>query len=102
MLEHIDEILRSARLSGYLFIRTVLWAALLGEPLPIDDAEVDDWLPRFIVLHGSCIYLYMIATGLRYECSSTSKMQVDSWLAALKIDCKLTSDSEDLNDPVKA
>ncbi|KAG8375110.1 hypothetical protein BUALT_Bualt10G0066200 [Buddleja alternifolia] len=139
-LEHIDEILRSARLSGYLFIRT-RWAALPGEPLPIDDAEVDDWLPRFIVLHGSCIYLYMIATdlspqdstllsdvvevgplpcltredeeirycfyiltrqGLRYECSSTSKMQVDSWLAALKIDCKLTSDSEDLNDPVKA
>ncbi|KAG8368981.1 hypothetical protein BUALT_Bualt15G0102700 [Buddleja alternifolia] len=149
MLEHIDEILRSARLSGYLFIRTVLfffpsWAALLGEPLPIDDAEVDDWLPRFIVLHGSCIYLYMIATdlspqdstllsSLKSKDSTLIKKQltcvafwkptkcdysetnhfisvgcnkirnnVDSWLAALKIDCKLTSDSEDLNDPVKA
>ncbi|KAL0329947.1 UNVERIFIED_CONTAM: hypothetical protein Sradi_4981400, partial [Sesamum radiatum] len=112
-LEHIDEILRSARLSGYLFLRT-RWAALPGEPPPIDDTEVDDWLPRFVVLQGSCIYLYMIATdlspqdstllsdvvevgslpcltredeetrycfyiltrhGLRYECSSTSKIQ---------------------------
>ncbi|EYU23342.1 hypothetical protein MIMGU_mgv1a013513mg [Erythranthe guttata] len=63
-LEHIDEILRSARLSGYLFLRT-RWAALPGESLPIDDTEVDDWLPRFIVLHGSCIYLYMISTGTR-------------------------------------
>ncbi|PIN01747.1 hypothetical protein CDL12_25742 [Handroanthus impetiginosus] len=138
-LENVDEILRSARLSGYLFLRT-RWAALPGEPPPIDDTEVDDWLPRFVVLHGSCFYLYMVATdlspqdstllsdvvevgrlpcltredeetrycfyiltrhGLRYECSSTSKIQVDSWLAALKVDCKLTSDSEDLDDPEK-
>ncbi|KAL0312450.1 UNVERIFIED_CONTAM: hypothetical protein Sradi_5644300 [Sesamum radiatum] len=139
-LEHIDEILRSARLSGYLFLRT-RWAALPGEPPPIDDTEVDDWLPRFVVLQGSCIYLYMIATdlspqdstllcdivevgslpcltredeetrycfyiltrhGLRYECSSTSRMQVDSWLATLQIECKLSSDSEDLNSPEKS
>ncbi|KAL3652780.1 hypothetical protein CASFOL_002461 [Castilleja foliolosa] len=138
-LEHVDEILRSARLSGYLFLRT-RWAALPGESLPIDDTEVDDWLPRFIVLHGSCIYLYMVATdlspqdstllsdvvevgplpcltredgetrhcfyiltrqGLRYECSSTSKIQVDSWLTALRNDCKLASNSEDLNEPKK-
>ncbi|KAK6158435.1 hypothetical protein DH2020_005749 [Rehmannia glutinosa] len=134
-LEHVDEILRSARLSGYLFLRT-RWAALPGEPPTIDDTEVDDWLPRFLVLHGSCIYLYMKATdlspqdstllsdvieagplpcltredeetrycfyiltrhGLRYECSSISKIQVDSWLAALQIDCKLASISEDPN-----
>ncbi|KAL0371911.1 UNVERIFIED_CONTAM: hypothetical protein Scaly_0872700 [Sesamum calycinum] len=62
-LEHVNEILRSARLSGYLFLRT-RWAALPGEPPPVDDAEVDDWLPRFVVLHGSCIYLYMMATDL--------------------------------------
>ncbi|XP_051136921.1 uncharacterized protein LOC127255444 [Andrographis paniculata] len=131
-LEHIDEILRSASLSGYLFLRT-RWAALPGEP-PIDDTEVDDWLPRFVVLQGSGIYIYMVATdlspldttllpdvvevgplpclareneetrfcfyiltshGLRYECSSTSEIQVDSWLAVLKKQCKLSSDSED-------
>ncbi|KAL0291107.1 UNVERIFIED_CONTAM: hypothetical protein Sangu_2545000 [Sesamum angustifolium] len=62
-LEHVNEILRSARLSGYLFLR-MRWAALPGEPPPVDDAEVDDWLPRFVVLHGSCIYLYMMATDL--------------------------------------
>ncbi|CAA0812081.1 Pleckstrin homology (PH) domain-containing protein [Striga hermonthica] len=138
-LEHVDEVLRSARLSGYLFLRT-RWAALPGEPPPIDDTEVDDWLPRFVVLHGSCIYLYMIATdlspqdstllsdvvevgalpcltreddetrycfyiltchGLRYECSSPSKIQIDSWLAALRIDCKLASRSEDPKEPEK-
>ncbi|KAK4435480.1 hypothetical protein Salat_0711400 [Sesamum alatum] len=139
-LEHIDEILRSARLSGYLFLRT-RWAALPGEPPPIDDTEVDDWLPRFVVLQGSCIYLYMIATdlspqdstllsdvvevgplpcltqedeetrycfyiltrhGLRYECSSTSKIQVDSWLTTLQIECKLSSDSENPNSAEKS
>ncbi|XP_022155792.1 uncharacterized protein LOC111022819 isoform X2 [Momordica charantia] len=127
-LEHVDEILRSARLSGYLYIRT-RWAALPGEPLPIDDTDVDDWLPRFVVLHGGCIYFYLSSTdispqdsalladivevdslpsitredegdvryafyvstrhGLRYECSSISKIQVDSWLLALQSDCKL-------------
>ncbi|KAG6387777.1 hypothetical protein SASPL_152970 [Salvia splendens] len=161
-LEHIDEILRSARLSGYLYMR-MRWAALPREQPPIDDTEVDDWLPRFIVLHGSCIYLYTKATvdygafvlsgavwlainlwayisyydlspqdsallpdvievgrlpcltledeasrycfyiltrhGLRYECSSKSKIQVDSWLEALQIDCKLALDPDDLNEP---
>lgn len=130
-LEHVDEILRSARLSGYLYIRT-RWAALPGEPPPIDDTEVDDWLPRFIVLHGSCIFFYLLSTdlspqdstllsdivevgplpsfsredeqtchsfyilarhGLRYECSSVSKIQVDNWLKTLQIDCKLGPDT---------
>ncbi|KAL5188875.1 hypothetical protein HKD37_05G014220 [Glycine soja] len=130
-LEHIDEVLRSARLSGYLYIRT-RWATLPGEPPPLDDTEVDDWLPRFVVLHGACIFLYLLCTdlspqdstllsdivevrrlpcfkredgeiqyafciltrhGLRYECSSNSKIQVASWLSALQSDCKLESDT---------
>ncbi|XP_022640014.1 uncharacterized protein LOC106768319 [Vigna radiata var. radiata] len=130
-LEHIDEVLRSARLSGYLYIRT-RWAALPGEPAPIDDTEVDDRLPRFVVLHGACIFLYLLCTdlspqdstlladiievgslpcfkqeddeiqyafyiltrhGLRYECSSSSKIQVDSWLSALQSECKLECDT---------
>ncbi|XP_057450075.1 nucleoside diphosphate kinase IV, chloroplastic/mitochondrial-like [Lotus japonicus] len=130
-LENIDEILRSSRLSGYLYIRT-RWAALPGESPPIDDTEVDDWVPRFVVLQGACLFLYLVCTdlspqdstllsdiievdqlpsfkreddemryafyiltrhGLRYECSSSSKIQVDSWLSALKSDCKLESDT---------
>ncbi|KAG4117529.1 hypothetical protein ERO13_D12G237901v2 [Gossypium hirsutum] len=62
-LEHIDEILRSARLSGYLYIRS-RWTALPGEPAPIDDIDVDDWLPRFVVLHGQCIFFYLCSTDL--------------------------------------
>ncbi|KAK2425888.1 Pleckstrin proteiny (PH) domain-containing protein [Trifolium repens] len=135
-LENIDEILRSARLSGYLYIRT-RWAALPGEPLPIDDTDVDDWLPRFVVLQGECLFLYLLCTdlspqdstllsdivevnqlpsftredsemkyafciltrhGLRYECSSSSKIQVDSWLSALQSYCKLESDTSCPND----
>ncbi|XP_008437424.2 uncharacterized protein LOC103482843 isoform X2 [Cucumis melo] len=133
-LEHIDELLRSARLSGYLYIRT-RWEALPGEPPPIDDTDVDDWLPRFVVLHGKCIYFYLSSTdispqdstlladivevgslpsitredededvryafyistrqGLRYECSSISKIQVDSWLLALQSDCKIGCGNE--------
>nr|XP_029117373.1 uncharacterized protein LOC105043039 [Elaeis guineensis] len=129
-LEHLDELLRSARLSGYLYIRT-RWTQLPGEPPIIDDAEVDDWLPRFVVLQGSCIFYYLNSTdlspqdstllsdvvevgtlpsfiqedeqkryafyiltchGLRFECSSASKIQVDSWLAALRADCSFESD----------
>ncbi|KAJ7945049.1 Pleckstrin-like (PH) domain protein [Quillaja saponaria] len=131
-LEHIDEIVRSACLSGYLCIRT-RWTALPGEPPPLDDNDIDDWLPRFVVLHGTCIYLYLFSTdlspldstllsdiievgrlpsfmtqanenryafyiltrqGLRYECSSVSEIQVDSWLSALKTYSKSDSDSK--------
>lgn len=56
-LEHIDEVIRAARLSGYLDMR-MRWATLPGEPLPVDDTDVDDWLPRFFVLQGSCIFWY--------------------------------------------
>ncbi|KAL6986420.1 hypothetical protein U1Q18_019783 [Sarracenia purpurea var. burkii] len=138
-LEHVDEILRSAHLSGYLYIRT-RWAALPGEPPPIDDMEVDDWLPRFLVLHGSCIFFYMLSTdlspqdstllsdvtevgrlpsftredeetrycfyiltrhGLRYECSSVSKVQVDLWLTTLQDDSKSELDRTTLTDSRK-
>ncbi|MCL7028176.1 hypothetical protein MKW94_000518 [Papaver nudicaule] len=139
-LEQIDEILRSARLAGYLYIRT-RWTALPGEPPPLDDAEIDDWLPRFLVLHGPCIFFYLRSTdfspqdstllsdivevgplpsfvredeetrypfymltrqGLRFECSSPSQIQVDAWLTALRIDCKLmpetTTKPQDLSN----
>ncbi|KAK4805056.1 hypothetical protein SAY86_004873 [Trapa natans] len=113
-LEQADELLRSSFLSGYLYTRT-RWTALPGEPPPIDDTDVNDWLPRFVVLHGSCLFFYLFCTdlspldstllsditevgslpdftledeetrycfyiltrqGLRYECSSISKIQV--------------------------
>ncbi|XP_027361984.1 uncharacterized protein LOC113869724 [Abrus precatorius] len=138
-LENVDEVLRSARLSGYLYIRT-RWIALPGEPPPIDDTDVDDWLPRFIVLHGACLFVYLLCTdlsphdsvllsdivevdqlpsfkredddmryafyiltrhGLRYECSSSSKIQVDSWLSTLQCDCKLESDTSTANGSVE-
>ncbi|XP_073107361.1 uncharacterized protein [Elaeis guineensis] len=137
-LEHLDELLRSARLSGYLYIRT-RWTQLPGEPPIIDDAEVDDWLPRFVVLQGSCIFYYLNSTdlspqdstllsdvvevgtlpsfiqedeqkryafyiltchGLRFECSSASKIQVDSWLAALRADCSFESDMTSQDSPL--
>lgn len=129
-LENLDEILRWARLSGYLYLRA-RWATLPGEPPPIDDGEVDDWLPRFVVLQGPCLFFYQLSTdlspqdstlltdiveigplpsierqdeetrhcffittryGLRYECASISKIQVDSWITALRTDCNLSPD----------
>nr|XP_010924524.1 uncharacterized protein LOC105047333 isoform X2 [Elaeis guineensis] len=154
-LEHLDELLRLARLSGYLYIRT-RWTQLPGEPPVIDDEEVDDWLPRFVVLQGSCIFYYLKSTdlspqdstllsdvvevgslppqdstldvvevgsqpslkqedeqkryafyvltchGLRFECSSASKIQVDSWLAALRADCKFESEYRSASRTVRA
>ncbi|OIV94937.1 hypothetical protein TanjilG_22134 [Lupinus angustifolius] len=138
-LLNIDEILRSARLSGYLYIRK-RWAALPGETAPIDDTDVDDWLPRFLVLHGECLFLYLLCTdlspqdstllsdivevdrlpsfkredgemwyafyiltrhGLRYECSSSSKIQVNSWLLTLQNECKLEYSTSAPNDSTK-
>ncbi|KAG6781179.1 hypothetical protein POTOM_014068 [Populus tomentosa] len=129
-LQHVDEILRSARFSGYLYIRT-RWTALPGEPPPLDDTDVDDWLPRFVVLNGPCIFFYLLSTdlspqdstllsdivevgslpshtresdqtwhslyilthqGLRYECSSISEVQIDSWLKVLQTDIKSGSE----------
>ncbi|XP_020394462.1 uncharacterized protein [Zea mays] len=132
-LENIDEVLRYARLSGYLYIRS-RWTQLPGEPPILDDADVDDWLPRFVVLQGQCLYYYLKCTdlspqestllcdvvevgqlpdfvpedektryafylltrqGLRFECSSTSEIQVDSWVRALSSDCKLQDGAGD-------
>ncbi|KAG6782889.1 hypothetical protein POTOM_012314 [Populus tomentosa] len=131
-LQHVDVILRSARFSGYLYIRT-RWTALPGEPPPLDDTDVDDWLPRFVVLNGPCIFFYLLSTdlspqdstllsdivevgslpsltresdqtwhsfyiltrqGLRYECSSISEVQVDSWLKVLQTDIKSGSETK--------
>jgi len=41
------------------------WTALPGEPPPLDDTDVDDWLPRFVVLNGPCIFFYLLSTGNR-------------------------------------
>ena len=51
-----------------LFFSLQRWAALPGEPPPIDDADVDDWIPRFVVLHGACLYLYLSCTGSVTSC----------------------------------
>lgn len=128
-LGHLDELLRSTQLAGYLYTRT-RWIALPGEP-PIDDTEVDDWVQRFVVLQGSCIFFYLRSTdispqdsilleeiveagpmsthtqeagdqcwfsfhmtschGLRFECSSAYKFQVDSWLTAIGSEYKDSS-----------
>ncbi|XP_074317690.1 uncharacterized protein LOC141653745 [Silene latifolia] len=127
-LEHLNEILRWARLSGYLYMRT-RWDALPGELPPIDDCDVDDWIPRFVVLQGPCLFFYLSSTdlspldstllsdivkvdqlpnlvredqivwhcfyivtryGLRIECSSVSRIQVDSWLTVLRTECRFT------------
>lgn len=78
-LEHIDEILRSARLSGYLYMRT-RWTALPGEPPPLDDTDVDDWLPRFVVLQGPCLFFYLISTDLSPQDSTllSDVVEIDS------------------------
>ncbi|XP_042460929.1 uncharacterized protein LOC122044963 isoform X1 [Zingiber officinale] len=123
-LEHADGVLRCARLCAYLYVRT-RWTQLPGEPPIIDDDDIDDWIPRFVVLHGSCIYYYLrsfdmspqdttnlsdivelgsipsfidedketrygfyllTSQGLRFECSSISKGQVESWWTTLRTD----------------
>ncbi|CAN1138677.1 hypothetical protein LINPERPRIM_LOCUS24470 [Linum perenne] len=83
-LEHVDEILRSARLSGYLFIRS-RWAALPGEPPVLEDSDIDDWLPRFVVLHGPCLFFYLLSTGtlsLATSCSILILQVVRQYLAS--------------------
>lgn len=137
--EHLDEILRGARLSGYLYIRT-RWTALPGEPPPIDDGEVDDWLPRFVVLQGPCLFFYLSSKdlspqdsallsditemgplpnikredgevrycfyiltkcGLRFECSSASKIRLDSWLTVLREDSNMEDDDDSIRTSSK-
>ena len=40
------------------------WAVLPGEPPPLDDTDVDDWLPRFVVFQGPCLFFYLLSTGI--------------------------------------
>lgn len=40
------------------------WTELPGEPPIIDDSDVDDWIQRFVVFHGSCIFYYFQSTDL--------------------------------------
>ncbi|OAY74756.1 putative enoyl-CoA hydratase echA8 [Ananas comosus] len=51
-------------------------------------------LPSFLQGDQKTRYAFYILThhGLRFECSSISKIQVDSWLRALRTDCKFESD----------
>ncbi|KAA3460083.1 SH3 domain-binding 2 [Gossypium australe] len=53
-------------------------------------------LPNFIREDEGTQYSFYILTrqGLRYECSHVSEVQVDTWLSALRTDCKLGSDVE--------
>ncbi|KAG2248774.1 hypothetical protein Bca52824_088402 [Brassica carinata] len=105
-LEHVDEVLRSARLSGYCISEVVgQLSRVSGEPPPLDNAEVEDWLPRFVVLQAACLFFYLLSAdlspqdsilladivevgshhcfyiltrqGLRFQCSSASKSQVN-------------------------
>ncbi|URE08553.1 PH [Musa troglodytarum] len=79
-LEHLDGILRAAWLCGYLYVRT-RWTQLPGEPPIIDDDDIDDWLPRFVVLHGSCIYYYLKSTDssfLEPLCKITCGIMADN------------------------
>ncbi|KAI5055180.1 hypothetical protein GOP47_0030325 [Adiantum capillus-veneris] len=128
-MHHLDEVLRTAVLAGYLYTRT-RWIPLAGEPVIEDTPDVDDWLQRFLVLHGSSIFFYLRATdlrpqgtialddiieagplpsrmqyigddghwfsfhittchGLRLECSTQLKLQMDSWLTILGADFKV-------------
>ncbi|KAH7432998.1 hypothetical protein KP509_07G049800 [Ceratopteris richardii] len=64
-LEHLDDILRTAQLANYLYTR-MRWTPLPGE-LPVEDADVDDWLQRFLVLEGATIFFYPQAAELRPE-----------------------------------
>lgn len=127
-MHHLDEVLRTAILAGYLYTRT-RWVPFLGEPLIEDNVDADDWLQRFLVLQGSSIFFYLHATdlrpqgtiilddiveagplpaqmrhggdsgpwfsfhittchGLRLECSTQLKLQMDSWLTILGVDFK--------------
>eukprot|EP00246_Nothoceros_aenigmaticus_P012980 TRINITY_DN4245_c0_g1_i1.p1 TRINITY_DN4245_c0_g1~~TRINITY_DN4245_c0_g1_i1.p1 ORF type:complete len:389 (+),score=38.15 TRINITY_DN4245_c0_g1_i1:118-1284(+) len=122
-LDHLDEVLRTSQLAGYIHMRT-RWTALPHEP-PIDDTDVDDWMLRFLVLRDDAVCSYLRATdlrpqgtvliseiveagpipqqkhhggsthwfafqittchGLRLECSSQIKLQVECWLTSLGI-----------------
>ncbi|PRQ57048.1 hypothetical protein RchiOBHm_Chr1g0343991 [Rosa chinensis] len=38
------------------------WKTLPREPPPLDDTDVDDWLPCVVVLQGTCMFFYLLST----------------------------------------
>ena len=56
------------------------WVPLMGEPLIEDDAEVDDWLRRFLVLEGSSIFFYVCATGQDFNINKYWHIFLLKWL----------------------
>eukprot|EP00250_Pteridium_aquilinum_P009669 c18844_g1_i2 orf=211-1197(+) len=74
-MDYLDEILRTARLASYLYTR-IRWTPLPGE-LPVDDADVDDWLQRFLVLEGLTLFFYPQAADFRPQGAILLKEVVD-------------------------
>lgn len=64
-LIHLDEGLRNANLAEYMPTR-MRWEALPGE-IAVPDGDVDDWLPRFVVLNGSTLSFYLRASDLHSQ-----------------------------------
>lgn len=63
-MDHLDQVLRTAPMASYLYTR-FRWTPLPGEPPMDDDADVDDWLQRFLVLGGSTLFYYPQAADFR-------------------------------------
>lgn len=74
-MDYLDEILRTAQLANYLYTR-IRWTPLPGE-LPMDDADVDDWLQRFLVLEGSTLFFYPQAAEFKPQGAILLKEVVD-------------------------
>ncbi|KAI3977082.1 hypothetical protein MKX01_004057 [Papaver californicum] len=58
---------------------------------PLSDIIEIDPFPSFIREDEQTKYPFYILTrqGLHFECLGLSQIQVDAWLTALRIDCKL-------------
>eukprot|EP00249_Psilotum_nudum_P007113 c20313_g1_i2 orf=470-1486(-) len=61
-LDHLDEVLRTAILAGYMYTRR--WSRPLPDQGPAEVTD-NDWLQRFVVLQGTSIFFYLRATDLR-------------------------------------
>ncbi|MCO5547762.1 hypothetical protein L7F22_001214 [Adiantum nelumboides] len=85
---HVDYVLRTALLSGYMYTRT-RWIPLLEETVD-EDLEVDNWLQRFLVFQGSSIFFYMCATDIRPQ----GTILLDDVVGAAEI----TSQMQDQNE----
>ncbi|MCO5595678.1 hypothetical protein L7F22_049723 [Adiantum nelumboides] len=75
-MDHLDQVLRTSKLASYLYTR-FRWTPLPGE-LPVDDdADVDDWLQRFLVLGGSTLFFYPQAADFSPQGAIIMKEVVD-------------------------